>query len=559
MERWEIRPTPTADDPQRHQLLLQGGPSDVAGLLKKFGALIGRPTPYAGEGYNLSLVLHRLKAPSRAKLEAWLTRAAPSAPTEPSAPAEPPAPGEPLPPIPVPEIPVLSALEPPPETIVLTAPSVSPAPEPVAPPPAATGLTELLAPLAPAAAPAPGEIPALPMLIPLRDDWTFETLQVGAYNRFAHAAAMSVVSSPGSMYNPLLLYGVPGTGKSHLLGAIRSALSKEMGDSVILHTSGSRLSRAVNVATAAKTMAAIDKKAADAKALLVDDIHLIGVSDQNKEALIAIFKSFFDRRQQVVLTSLYPPKAMGALEDALKFSFSKGWSVDIKVPSPAVQKDLINSAADRAGAGFGSEELALLHEKLSAWGYQDLSLWLRRAVIFKRMREAAGQASALSDMLHLIYEPLLEGASGSAKSPAPVAFRAPALTGAAEAIAVIVPKGEEGLGSYAASVFYEIGSKNGFNQAYRHVLWETYDASVPFGIIFPIGEMCHRAGVTRAIIVGPTPDSPLGPRSAEFSHALRRVLESLGVRLGWIPYAGLGVAAHYLNAHLDFAPDPVKP
>ena len=71
--------------------------------------------------------------------------------------------------------------------------------------------------------------------------------------------------------------------------------------------------------------------------------------------------------------------------------------------------------------------------------------------------------------------------------------------------------------------------------------------------------MCNRAGVTSAIAVGPPPDSPLGARSAEFSHALRRILESLGVRLGWIPYTGLGVAAHYLNVHLDFAPDPAKP
>ena len=61
MEKWEIRATPSGDDPDRHVLLLKGGPSDVSALLKKFGALMGRPTPAHVDGFNLSLVLHKLK------------------------------------------------------------------------------------------------------------------------------------------------------------------------------------------------------------------------------------------------------------------------------------------------------------------------------------------------------------------------------------------------------------------------------------------------------------------------------------------------------------------
>jgi hypothetical protein len=127
----------------------------------------------------------------------------------------------------------------------------------------------------------------------------------------------------------------------------------------------------------------------------------------------------------------------------------------------------------------------------------------------------------------------------------------------ADSLAVIVPKGlQEGLGAYTAAMFYDVGKKNGFNQLYRHALWETYDAAVPFGIPFLIGEMCHRAGVTRALIVGPAPDSPLGPRSAEFAHATRRILESFGVELAFIPYTGLLVDAHFINAHLDLSRPP---
>ena len=409
---------------------------------------------------------------------------------------------------------------------------------------------------APVSTPPPAGRVEFPLAVDLRVDWTLETLLVGAYNRFAHAAAMSVVSSPGTMYNPLFLYGVPGTGKSHMLNAIGASLSKGLGGAALLSTSGSRLSRAVNTSLARKNTAEIDGRIANSKALLIDDIHLMALTDQNKDALAKIFKSFFERQQQVVITSLYPPRALGALQEALQFSFSKGWSVDLKIPSPAIQKELIGSTADRSGAGLGGDEISLLHEKLAHWGYSDLNLWLKRAAVFKRVREAAGQPAALQDMMPLIYEPLLAGTEAPA-IPA-TSFTPPPAPANAEPMAVITPKGIEGLAGFAASQFYDVGAKSGFPQVYRHVLWETYDPTVPFGVPFLIGEMCYRAGVTRALIVGPAPDSPLGPRSAEFAHATRRILESFGVEMAWIPYNGLMLGAHYLNAHLDLACLPLK-
>jgi chromosomal replication initiation ATPase DnaA len=592
MDRWEVRPTPGADDLDRHQLLLQGGPADVASLLKKFGAMMGRPVPAQVEGFNLSLTLHKLKPEARAKLEAYLQAVAPKAAPAPEpalAPAVPPPPPPPTPTPSLPPMPVIPALQPPAsipmEPLIVAAPKspdaekaplvsltpetpappppppapvlppLVPAPEPAAPPPSVPAPAPTPAPAAPPAAAAAKD---WPIIVELRPDWTMETLLVGAYNRFAHAAAASVISSPGSMYNPLFLYGVPGTGKSHMLHAIGAALSKGLGSAVMLCTTGSRLSRGVNAALARKNMAEIDAKVANSKALFIDDIHLLAVTDQNKDYLGKLFKSFFDRHQQVVITSLYPPKALGSLEEALKFSFAKGWSVDLKMPSPSVQRDLISSAADRAGAGLGNDEIAALHEKLSQWGYQDMSLWLKRIMVMKKIREAAGQPATLQAIFPMIFDPVVAG--GGAEVPKPAGgFKPPAVGADAPTIAVIVPKGQDGLDALAAALFYEVGAKNGITQAYRHVMWETYDPAVPHGVPFLIGDMCARAGVQRALIVGPAPDSPLGPRSAEIAHAVRRILESLDVEMGWIPFGGLQLAAHHLNAHLDLARTPARP
>lgn len=633
MDRWEIRPSPNADDPQRHLLLLRGGVADVSAVLKKFGALCGRPTPLDGEEFNLSFVLHKVTPEVRGKLNDWLSQMSPKVagvppPAAAAAAAAPPSPAPmptpeampampAMPPIPdMPGIPSAASLPPPPsippmpsleppapapmagipsaaelkpptdfapptaasaaipaipeapkkEPLISLGPEAVPPPPPPPPPPAPAPVpapvtappTEVRmaspAPGAPAARPVPvGVNPASTALTDeLNADWTFETLLVGAYNRFAHAAAMSVVTSPGSMYNPLFLYGVPGTGKSHLMYAIANSISKGLGTASIMVTSGARLSRAISVAAASGGMAAVDKKIADSKALFVDDIHLLSITDQNKDLLAKVFKSFFDRSQQVVITSMYPPKALGTLEEALKFQFAKGWSVDLKIPSPNIQRDLVSAVADRMGAQLSGDEIGQFADKLTLWGYQDLSLWTRRLATLRKMRTAAAQAGPLMDLLRLIYEPITIGSEAPPVSTAGTTFTPPPAPAGSEPLAIIVPKGQEGLGAYAAAMFADAAAKNGFTRTYNYALMETYDAMQPVGVPFQIAHLCHRAGVTRALVVGPGADSPLAPRANEFGHAVRHILDSSGVVTGWVPHHQIQIAAHYINAHLDF-------
>lgn len=446
----------------------------------------------------------------------------------------------------------------PPAPAMPTFAPVVPAAAPVAPPAVVPPPTEvrMATPVAaaPAAAPQANAVSAASMVLTdeLRADLTFETLLVGAYNRFAHAAAMSVVTSPGSMYNPLFLYGVPGTGKTHLLFSIANSMSKGLGTASMLVTSGARLSRVVSAAIASGSMAAIDKKVADSKSIFVDDIHLLAVTDQNKDVLAKLFKSFFDRSLQVVITSMYPPKALGTLEEALKFTFSKGWSVDLKIPSPNVQRDLIGAVGERLGSQLSGDEIGQLADKLSMWGYQDLTLWAMRIAALRKLRAAAGQPAPLMDILRLIYEPITIGSEAPPVSTAGTAFTPPAAPAGSQALAIIVPKGQEGLGAYAAKQFFEVGAKSGFTRTYNVALVETYDAMQQVGVPFQIADICCRSGVTRVLLVGPGPDSPLAPRATEFGHAVRHILDSAGIATGWIPHAQLHIPAHYVNAHLDF-------
>ena len=186
------------------------------------------------------------------------------------------------------------------------------------------------------------------------------------------------------------------------------------------------------------------------------------------------------------------------------------------------------------------------------WGYQDLTLWAVRIAALRKLRAAAGQPAPLMDILRLIYEPITIGSEAPPVSTAGTEFTPPAAPAGSQSLAVIVPKGQEGLGAYAAKLFFEVGAKSGFTRTYNIALVETYDAMQQVGVPFQIADMCNRSGVSRVLLVGPGPDSPLAPRATEFGHAVRHILDSAGVSTGWIPHAQLHIPAHYMNAHLDF-------
>jgi chromosomal replication initiation ATPase DnaA len=524
MEKWSIVPSPSSSDPDRHLLLVKGDMKDVSLIIKKLGRLCGRPT--AGvDGYDFSLYLHGFNSSVRERVSPVLEAMAPAALGQQTAVAAPPLPA----------------------SVPVTPP---PAPVPAAPPPIATPIARTVA--------APSR-PLWGAQEVFNEKQTFETLSVGAYNRFAHAAAMSVVGAPGQMYQPLFIYGAPGVGKTHMLHAIGAALAKVMPGETLWLTTGSGMARAASCAMTEGKLSELEELAKKAKALLIDDIHLMAVTDQNQGALARLFKVFFDKNLQVVITSVYPPKALGALEEALKISFARGWSVDMKIPNPDVQKDLIQAHIDRLEAGITQDDVKLFQERMVG-SYQDFQRYVRRWQTLAKHRQSRGQAAAAYEALGVLFnpgppadgketpsEPALDAAQGfTPPPPGPGALN----------LAVIVPKGRERYAPWLLSRFYEVGGKFLFQETYRNVAVDVYDPEQPFGVPFQIGEACQRCAAQACLILGPGPETKLAARSSEFSHAVGHILDSFGVAAGWIPLTGSTFTQPFLLAHLDFINQP---
>ncbi len=549
MEKWTIRPDPTARDPRRHVLLLKGSMADVTAILKKFGSSFGRPAPASDDGYNLRLVVHELGQDQRDRLEAVLREMSAKSPK-----AAPPTPQPAAKPAPAPEPPPLPKLAPAPKSAPAAkpAPAEAPAPSPKETPVPAPAPKETSAP-----APAPREpAPAAPaplwgLSARLDERLTFYSLLVGPYNRFAHAAAASVVSAPGSLYNPLFLYGAPGTGKSHMICAIAQSLGQSLGSQNVLVTSGPRLSRAASAAAAQGRAGELESAAARAKALLVDDAHLLAVTDQNRALLAKVLAAFFSRSLQVVLTSIYPPRALASMEESLKFSLGKGWSVDLKAPPPPVQLEIMQAFFDRQEFNISADDAKKFQERLEN-RHSEAARWMHRMIRLKRVYELSGKTPKIDDLLPALFESVNSDAAPPAQALGAAMPEPAAAPGARpRTLVVLLPRGHEALAGWAASRFLAAGAAQASPQAFRLGAPLTYDVEELLGVPFALGEACERAGAHAALIVGPPEGSNLAGREAEFRHAVLHILDGLGVAAAWVGYRQAGSDAAFLRAHLD--------
>jgi len=175
-----------------------------------------------------------------------------------------------------------------------------------------------------------------PLEVPLVPTYTLSNM-VMSVNRFAHATAISVIESPGKLYNPLVLHGATGTGKSHFLNAMAYAFSQKFGQANIFMTNGVRLSRGIQRYITEGNIEKFDQFMSTVKVLLIDDIHLLAINEQNRAYISKLLNTFLKEQKQIVITSKYPPESLEKLEELIKFRLDSGWISELKSPTGQVQ------------------------------------------------------------------------------------------------------------------------------------------------------------------------------------------------------------------------------
>jgi chromosomal replication initiator protein len=180
----------------------------------------------------------------------------------------------------------------------------------------------------------------------LNPRYTFDQFVIGASNRFAHAAALSVAESPARSYNPLFIYGPAGLGKTHLLHAIGHHVRDLFSSKRVRYVSTETMMNEFVDAMRAKTMPGFKRRYRDVDVLLVDDIQFLERTEQLQEEFFYTFNDLHSRGSQIVISSDRPPKSIATIEDRLRSRFEWGLITDIQPPEFETRLAILRKKAE---------------------------------------------------------------------------------------------------------------------------------------------------------------------------------------------------------------------
>ncbi|MBF4163946.1 chromosomal replication initiator protein DnaA [Nocardioides sp. CBS4Y-1] len=166
----------------------------------------------------------------------------------------------------------------------------------------------------------------------LNPKYSFETFVIGSSNRFPHAAAVAVAEAPGKAYNPLLVYGDSGLGKTHLLHAIGHYVRSLYSGSRVRYVSSEEFTNEFINAIRDDRQDRFKRRYREVDVLLIDDIQFLEGKTQTQEEFFHTFNTLHNANKQIVLTSDRAPKRLEALEDRLRNRFEWGLITDVQPP-----------------------------------------------------------------------------------------------------------------------------------------------------------------------------------------------------------------------------------
>ena len=177
-------------------------------------------------------------------------------------------------------------------------------------------------------------------------EFTFENFVVGKSNQLAHAAARAVADAPAESYNPLLIYGDSGLGKTHLIYAIAHSIRQHNSGAKIVYIKGDDFTNALIQAIREGKQLEFHNKYRAADVLLVDDIQFIAGKESTQEEFFHTFNSLHDAHKQIVIASDRPAKEIKSLEERLRTRFEWGLTADVQPPDFETRVAIVKRKAE---------------------------------------------------------------------------------------------------------------------------------------------------------------------------------------------------------------------
>jgi len=192
----------------------------------------------------------------------------------------------------------------------------------------------------------------------LKPDNTFENFIEGDCNRLARSAGFAVARNPGgTAFNPLMIYGNSGLGKTHLAQAIGIEVKEHLPDKVVLYVNANKFQTQFTEATRNNNRNDFLHFYQMIDVLILDDVHEFAGKEKTQETFFHIFNHLHQTGKQLILTSDKPPIELKGMEQRLLSRFKWGLTADLQTPDFETRMEILRRKVYSDGIVLSDEVL----------------------------------------------------------------------------------------------------------------------------------------------------------------------------------------------------------
>jgi chromosomal replication initiator protein len=192
----------------------------------------------------------------------------------------------------------------------------------------------------------------------LKPDNTFDNFVEGDCNRLARSAGYAVSQNPGgTAFNPLMIYGNSGLGKTHLTQAIGIEVKEAFPDKVVLYVNANKFQTQFTEATRNNNRNDFLHFYQMIDVLILDDVHEFAGKEKTQETFFHIFNHLHQMGKQLILTSDKPPIELKGMEQRLLSRFKWGLTADLQTPDFETRMEILRRKVYKDGISLSEEVL----------------------------------------------------------------------------------------------------------------------------------------------------------------------------------------------------------
>ncbi len=218
----------------------------------------------------------------------------------------------------------------------------------------------------------------------LNPEYNFRRMVEGEGNTFALNAALAIAKNPGRTYNPCLVYGGVGLGKTHLLQAVGNTVHYDMPDQKVVYVTVETFTNEFIQSIKEKTGHRFKNRYRSADVLLIDDIQFLEGKVETQQELFHTFNALYDSNKQMVFSSDRQVSNLKSLPDRLINRFERGLNVDLQPPTYETRIAIMKQKIEESEINIDDDIIALICRNIRT-NVRDLEKALTKLLAYSKL------------------------------------------------------------------------------------------------------------------------------------------------------------------------------